>query len=169
MAEITVNGKAYPLSAPFVAETVDSFPALIFLSYEDLTANRDALLRLSTARHAMRAPIPIGPLAPNGTLTVEEDDQLRALDRVINVHHGVAFLRGRDHAEFGFDGVDQVHGNAEHLPCGCILHSVHDHHRRGQPDIEVHPHMPRRSCERHASMADFKLHYAAAHADAATE
>jgi hypothetical protein len=165
---IRVGAKRYPLSARFAGEVGSKHPDLLSLPYEQLEAMRDALLQLSTRRHNFQAATPQAPLAMHGTLTLAEQDRLVAIVHVINVHNGVNFLQGRDHAEFGFEGVDQIHGNAHHLACGCILHVVFDHHRRGEEGLELQPHHPRVSCAAHqAHLPDFRAHAAAARAAAA--
>ncbi len=166
MTKITINGASYPVSAPFVQEVSGPHPDLMAAPYEALTTERDALLRLSNERTGPRGKWADEPMAPNGSLTVREQARLEAVVRVINVHHGAAWLAGRDHAEFGFEGVDQVHGNAHHMDCGCILHSVHDHNQRGGEEAKPQPHGSRHACERHAHLrADFKAHWDRAHAD----
>jgi len=160
-ASILINGTAYPVTDLFATEVAGAHPDLLEKGYAALIAERNALLRLSDERHSYSVPMPNEPMAVNGTLTALEDARLRNLDRVINVHHGVNFLRGRSHADYGFDGVDQVHGNQHTMACGCILHSVHDHNLRGTPDAVLQPHLPRRSCAEHAHLAsDHQAHWA---------
>ena len=149
---ITIQGVVYPTSPTFQAETEALHPDLLTTSYEALEAERDVLMKLSTDRHTFRAPTPSGPLAPGGTLTVAEYDRLQAIVRTMNVHHGVNFLQGRPHTDFGFEGVDQVHGNLLHLDCGCIHAVVFDHHQR-HVRPPVHEHYPRRLCEDHKATA----------------
>lgn len=149
MAQIIVDGKAYPVSAVFEAETATPHPDLLAMPYPALEVERSRLLKLSDDRHAFRVAEPVGPLAPSGTLTIVEADRLDAVTRTINVHSAVRFLGGRPQTDFGFEGVDQVHGNAVRMDCGCIFHTVHDHHLRGTDGAVAQLHRTHRACAVH--------------------
>ena len=165
--EINVNGSRYPVTDKFQQEVLDSHPDLADLPYDQLTQMRGALLKLSDMRNSYMVPAPKEKMGPSGTLTATEHDRLQAITQVINVHHGVRFLQDRSHEDFGFTGVDQIHGNRHTLACGCVLHTVFDHHKRHEEDKEIHPHHPRSSCDAHAHLLDdFKAHHLAAMTDA---
>jgi hypothetical protein len=88
-------------------------------------------------------------------LTAEEHAYLQAANKHFNVRTSVDFLGGRDHRDFGFEGVDQVHMNGVGYPCGCKLLIVFDHHRAraGEVGYEHHPHPPLQVCDKHAKHA----------------
>ncbi len=132
----------------FRREVFGPHPDLATLSYDQLLDRRDRLLAISNARHAYALPMPREPMAVNGTLTLTEQARLENIVHTINVHHGVRFLQGRSHTDFGFDGVDQVHGNEHRKECGCILTVVFDHHQR-HANPTLHEHYPRRLCAAH--------------------
>lgn len=165
--DITVNGADYPITQKFRDEVLGPHPDLANRTLNELENLRGDLLRLSTRRHNWREPKPKGAvMALGGTLTIAEADRLACITHVLNVHQAVNFLQGRLHTEFGFDGIDQVHGNAVHAPCGCILHHVFNHHKRHEKTVTTYPHYPRCSCDAHAHLAgDFKAHHATVLAD----
>lgn len=148
--KITINGKDYPVTAKFQMEVLDKHPDLADRAQADLELLRQALMRLSTARYNLEVPVP-PDLAPNSMLTAKEKDRLDCITHVFNVHNAVKFLQGRDHTDFGFAGIDQVHGNRHDLECGCVKHVVFDHHKRGEKDLVLHPHgHPHdRACDKH--------------------
>lgn len=90
-------------------------------------------------------------LSNERALSDVEAARLAAVTHHFNVRNALIFLAGRPHTDFGFDGVDQVHGNRWIAACGCQLHHVFDHHKAiaGEPR-EVHAHTPRHVCEAHA-------------------
>jgi hypothetical protein len=164
---IRVDDRYYPVTSTFMRETGTPYPKLLHTDYEDLARQRDALLKLSNLRNTFQAPMPaLELMAPNGTLTRDEQALLDATVRAINVHHGVRFLRGRELAEFRFTGADQVHGLSHGLACGCSLHTVIDHNLRAVQPITHHPHYPRFSCAKHAPIADWKRRHLQALEDA---
>lgn len=149
-----IDDVEYPVTTQFMAETGTPYPDLLTMHYNALTRERDSLLRLSEQWRRL------GDLLRRG-LTSGEGDRLQAVTRAINVHHGARVLQDRPLADLGFEGVDQVHGNAIHYPCGCKLHVLFDHHRRADPEVERHPHYPLESCAKHAGLLpDYKAHHA---------
>jgi hypothetical protein len=175
---LKINGKDFPVTAKFRAAVLDPHPDLAAAPYGHLESQMKALLDLSTARNNYQAPpIPHDVEADSsGNLTAEEGRRLANIVHVMNCHHAVNFLAGRDHAEFGFDGIDQVHGVKHTLPCGCQIHHVYDYwHGRGElaheavadeRPIVLHPHYSKRWCARHKEHAgDFRAHHAAVMAD----
>jgi hypothetical protein len=150
---IVIKGKSHPVSDKFRTEVLNVHPDLATRNYGELTVERDRLLHLSNQRYNLDEPIPAGePMAQNNTLTVAEQARLENITHVINVHNAVKFLNGRSHADFGFDGVDQVHGNRWTLACGCVKHVVFDHHKRHDAARLVHhdhPHPHDRKCDIH--------------------
>lgn len=94
------------------------------------------------------------------SLTPDEFALLRAANNHYDTRTAIDFLAGRPLSDFGFDGVDQVHGNDQAFKCGCKLNIVFDHHRRNDPVAEWssnerrhHPHYPSRVCDLHAEHA----------------
>lgn len=158
MSEIVVNGKAYPVTSKFAAEVLAPHPDLAARTYIELVVLRDRLLQLSTRRASLEEEIPQEALDNETVLTPAELSRLENITHVINVHNAVRFLVGRSHADFGFEGVDQVHGNRHHSECGCVRHVVFDHHRRNEkdangepiaPTLHPHPHPFDRTCAKH--------------------
>lgn len=146
---IRINDIYYPVTEKFHAEVLAPYPHLAESHYASLEALQKKLLDLSYARSRFMAPEPDAPMAPGGTLTIAEEQELEAITHVMNVHHAVNFLRGKSHEEFGFSGVDQVHGNIHRLECGCVHHKVFDHHRRHEPDNIIHHHRTVKTCDAH--------------------
>ena len=147
--EIVIAGTRYPVTDKFQKEVFDAHPDLAAFAYSQLETSRDALLRLSNMRRRYMVPTPSEPMAPSGSLTVIEQARLDAITHVINVHHAVNFLQGRPHTDFGFDGVDQVHGNTHQKDCGCVHTYVFDHHKRFDADLTLHRHHDKRLCKDH--------------------
>jgi hypothetical protein len=147
MAAITHATGVFPVTQKFQDEVLAPYPHLATATYEQLELMRSALLNRSNLRSNYMLSVPKDhPMAPGGTLTVVERAELDAVTHLINVHHGINFLQGRSHTDFGFDGVDQVHGNADHKACGCVDTYVFDHHKRHEPDVKLHPHYPKHVC-----------------------
>ena len=165
--DIIIGGAAHPVTAKFQAEVLGPHPDLASRPFNELENMRDELLKLSNRRYNWQEPKPKGVvMAPGGTLTVAEAGRLDAITHVLNVHKAVAFLQGRSHTEFGFEGVDQVHATRIDKACGCSLHHVFDHHRRHEEANPTYPHYPMASCGKHAPLlGDYKAHHAAALAD----
>lgn len=93
------------------------------------------------------------------TLTPHERALLEALTNIKNTHKAVRWLGEETHEKFGFDGVDQVHGNHHYPACGCIYHTVHDHHTRGTDKIVIQPHRSVFACQHHSHhLPDYKAH-----------
>ena len=175
---LKIGTKEYATSAKFKAAVLESDSDLAAMPYGDLAAQAAAILALSTARNNYQAPAipPDVEADPSGNLTVDEARRLANITHVMNCHHAVNFLAGRDHAEFGFEGIDQVHGQKTTLPCGCQIHHVFDYwHGRGDlphqavkddRPLVLHPHYSKRWCDRHKEHAgDFRAHHAAVMAD----
>jgi hypothetical protein len=170
---LKINDKEYPVTAKFRAMVLDPHPDLAAAPYGNLEAQKNALLDLSTARNAYQAP----PIPEDmetdvtGNLTAEEALRLANIVHVMNCHHAVNFLAGRDHGEFGFDGIDQVHGNKITHPCGCQTTHVFDHYqaRAENPgELQLHPHFSKAWCARHKHRRqEFRAHYEAVRADPA--
>jgi hypothetical protein len=153
MAEIIIKGISYPVTAKFQDEVLAAHPDLASKAYPDLAAEQKRILDLSTRRYNLDELLPPGEhTAPGGVLTMTEQYRLDCVTHVMNVHQAVKFLQGRSHSDFGFDGIDQVHGNRITLPCGCVKHHIFDHHKRHTPEELVfhdHPHPHDRKCRDH--------------------
>jgi hypothetical protein len=170
---LTIKGKDYPVTAKFRLAVLGPHPQLAVMNYGELAQQKKALLDLSSARHNYQAEIPEGQdMDPTGNLTVGEAQLLANITHVMNCHHAVNFLAGRDYGEFGFEGIDQVHGNRTQHLCGCVTQHVFDHHKarepwvKDAPALKLHPHYSRAWCDRHKGhKLDFRAHYAAVRAD----
>ena len=146
---ILKDGKEYCVTDKFHAEVLEPYPHLAASRYDSLEAMKKKLLDLSHLRANFLAPEPSEPMAAGGTLTIKEEKELEAITHVMNVHHAINFLRGRPHTDFGFTGIDQVHGNVHRLECGCVHHKVFDHHKRHDQDVKIHHHRTVRACDEH--------------------
>jgi hypothetical protein len=169
---LKINGKDYPVTAKFQKDVLDVHPHLAEMPYSDLKDEQRRLLRLSNARADYSKPIPEGEeTAPGGTLTVKEMALLQNITHITNCHDTQRFLGGRLHSEFGFTGVDQVHGIKETHSCGCVTQHIIDHYKgrewvEGNEPLQHFPHFSRHACTKHKLfMLDYKNHAAAIHAE----
>lgn len=128
------RGRHYPVNAHWHEACTEKWPHLAGRSHVELRAIQDDLLDKSN----------------HVPLTKEEHEYLRAANRHFDVRTCIDLLKGRDHREFGFDGVDQLEFSRQIHPCGCWLIFVSDHHkgRAGVPR-EAHPHYPTAVCDKH--------------------
>jgi len=103
----------------------------------------------------------------NAELDPEERRVLAAINNRENLTRAAAWLDGKELAEFGFETLDQVHGQTWHPDVceglssgtGCEVHQVWDHRLRHTGEgIVVHAHRSHRTCERHATLS-FKDHH----------
>jgi hypothetical protein len=137
MGVVTHKGATYPVTDAWDAVNNAPWPDLAALSRLELRALQDQLLTISNQR----------ALAP------AEAARLAAANNHFDVRTAIDFLDGRDIADFGFTGVDQVHGNRQTFGCGCQLHTVFDHGLRGDPgNLTLYPHVPRAVCDTHAPL-----------------
>lgn len=114
MPTIRIDGRDQPVTQAWYDATIAPYPELVSWSAEQIDAKRRALADKSN-------------VAP---WTDAERAQVQALDRVWNAHNATRLLHGRDHRDFGFEGVDQVHHNSSDYACGCTLAHVYDHHHQ---------------------------------------
>lgn len=145
MATINIDGQDFPVTDGWHAAVIEPYPELATWGHDQLEAERTRLLEKSNVTLTA-----IGQAAP--TWTPADAARLAAVTHVINAHRATRFLGGRSHEDFGFDGVDQVHGNRYTAPCGCELHHIFDHHiavSEDRSDLVVHPHYPRFVCDDH--------------------
>lgn len=175
---LEIKGKEYPVSAKFRATVLAHHPDLAATPFGNLEAQAKALLDLSTARNTYQAP-QLGPDEEadfTGNLTKAEAHLLANIMHTINCHKAVNFLQGRSHEDFGFEGIDQVHGVRISTPCGCQITHVYDYwHGRGElqtqavkedKPVVLHPHYSKRWCDKHREHGrDFRAHHAAVYAD----
>lgn len=101
------------------------------------------------------------------------DEELTAIERVYltawnnrrNLDSAIKWLNGKDYRkEFGFETLDQVHGQSwAPDSCGCVVHQVWDHRLRETPELIVHhAHRSHMICERHeGKFKDHHAHHAA--------
>jgi hypothetical protein len=155
LGQIRVDGQLRPVTPAFYARNIVPYPELAYWSHDELEVERRRLLDQSERALAR--------FEPGVTFTRADEDRLQAVTRVINAHRATrAFLAKRDLAEFGFAGVDQLHGNSQRLDCGCVLHYAFDHHlaHAGLPHEHI-PHFPLKVCTAHAELAalDFRQHF----------
>lgn len=145
------DGQHYPVNGHWHEANTAPWPHLAATTRQQLREIQDALLLKSN----------------DEPLSKDELAYLRAANNHFDVRTAIGFLRGRDHREFGFEGVDQVHGQWERLECGCRLAFVFDHHKaRADEPYEVHPHTPLPICDSHAPYQhDVKLLHERAVAD----
>jgi hypothetical protein len=150
---VLFDGSTHPVTSGWYADHISPHPELEGMDEAGIRGTLRALLDISNTR----------------PLTDAERIRIHSLDAIISVNNAWALLKGTDYAaEYGFDGVDQVHFNSHTLACGCICHVVFDHHkaRKGE-DHQHHVHAPLKSCAAHAHLKhDWKAHHDAAKADA---
>lgn len=131
------RGGHHPVNGHWHEANTANWPHLAARSRHELRAIQDKLLLKSNDVH----------------LTADELAYLRAANNHFDVRTAADLLGGRDHGDFGFEGVDQVHMNSIGYPCGCKLLAVFDHHKRGGEIDKVHPHTPLQVCDDHAPHA----------------
>jgi hypothetical protein len=160
---IRIDGVDRPVTDAWAEQNIKPYVELASWTHDRLEAERTRLLNKS--QQSAR-------FAPGVLYSGEDEKRLQAVTRVINAHRATrAFLTTRTLDEFGFTGVDQLHGNSATYPCGCKLHYVFDHHKAiAGEELEHFPHEPLKVCETHAHMAgDFKAHFAAVRAAASAD
>lgn len=141
------DGQQHPVTDGWYAQNVASWPAITSLTASGVATAISNLLALSNTRQ----------------LSDDEEAYLQALTRLKNANVALKAVAGRDYAaEFGFEGVDQIHGNSASFACGCKLHYIFDHNKaQAGEQHEHHPHHPLRVCKAHAELSgDFKAHFA---------
>jgi hypothetical protein len=149
------KGAHHPVNAHWHAANTAPWPHLAGRSRHELRGIQDELLFKSN----------------HLPLTAEELAYLRAANNHFDVRTCIDWLQGRSHSEFGFTGVDQVHGmylrpviwnddpshelGGKLEACGCVLALVQDHHKaRAGVQHEIHKHGPMTTaCEVHAPHA----------------
>jgi hypothetical protein len=103
----------------------------------------------------------------NEELDPDERRVLAAWTTRANLHSAAKWLDGKPLSEFGFETLDQVHGQAWHPDVcdgihkgeGCVVHQVFDHRlRHGGEEITVHAHRSHKTCARHSTV-EFKDHH----------
>jgi hypothetical protein len=163
---IRIDGRWRPVTGAWHAQNIAPHPDLARRNHGELERERARLLKLSEDDRVRRSP---------GVRYRDADEvRLQAVTRVINAHNATRlFLASRSLDEFGFAGVDQLHGNRQNAPCGCVLNFAFDHHlaqnwKPGDAAIVHHPHFPDRLCARHAHLeGDFRRHFWAVRAESA--
>jgi hypothetical protein len=170
MSDILHRGARWPVTDHWHDANTAPFPHLAELTRDELRTAQDDLLRKSeqsiserlgnaTAEEIAALPESVRQRLAEASLTPAEHALLKAANNHYDVRTAIDFLAGRPLSDFGFEGVDQVHGNRQHLECGCKLHWVFDHHRRhdtddtfGHNERRLHPHFPHAVCARHAHL-----------------
>lgn len=128
-------GRHHPVNGHWRETHIAPWRHLAAHTHEELVEIKDELLKKSDET----------------SLTDDEVAYLFAVRDHINVRRSLNLLGDRDHRDFGFEGVDQLHFNVWNAPdCGCRLVHVFDHHKRGRDDHEHHEHPPLRLCPKHA-------------------
>jgi hypothetical protein len=103
----------------------------------------------------------------NAELDKDERRLLAQINTRDNLHSAADWLGDEELSEFGFETLDQVHGQSWHPDVcegqasreGCVVHQVFDHRLRDTPDqIKVHAHRIHQTCSRHATLT-FKDHH----------
>jgi hypothetical protein len=130
------RGALHPVNGHWHEANSVRWPHLAAMEKDALEERRTALLRISNDRR----------------LTKAEYAELDAVTNHSNVRNAIAFLDGRPHTDFGYTGVDQVHGNRITHGCGCELHIVFDHHKRHESEQDHHAHTPRYVCDKHVHL-----------------
>lgn len=125
------KGLSFPVTDGFYKRFLAPNPDLTGMSHGDLGKLQKELLDRSTARANRTLPRPSEPMAQGGTLTVAEQHRLDVITHVMNCHGAAAELQGRPLSDFGFVGIDQVHGEMKPVTrigeCGCHLCYIFDH------------------------------------------
>lgn len=147
----TADKRAHQVTKAWHDANVVPFPEIAKFTLNQHEKTRKQLLAISNQR----------------ALTTEERNRLKAHTNWVNVNKAWTWLAGRELSEFGFETLDQVHGNACTHACGCQTQHVFDHNKaQAGEHAENHPHFPRKSCVKHAVLAkDFKAHFVKVHAD----
>jgi hypothetical protein len=129
------EGAPYPVTEHWHRDNSEPWPAFVKMTREEADEHRWHLLRLSNVRH----------------LTIDEETELQAVTKHFNVRNALKVLGNDAHLIHGFVGVDHLHGNHTHVPCGCVLHHVIDHHKHALlgPN-HPKPHTPHFVCAGHA-------------------
>jgi len=103
----------------------------------------------------------------NAELSIPERALLSKINTRDNLHSAADWLGDKELAEFGFETLDQVHGQSWHPDVcegqarreGCVIHQVFDHRLRHTGEgIVVHAHRSHQTCARHATLS-FKDHH----------
>lgn len=154
---INIDGEFFPVTRPWYVSVIK--PNLDFASWDHdkLELERSRLLLLSE-----NGPSSVAQgISETQWIEAFKHNQQRFGDaerlrlanvtHVINAHRATRWLQGRPYQDFGFTGVDQVHGNACEHSCGCKTQHCFDHHKReGPPEgIITYPHFPQIACGKH--------------------
>lgn len=154
-AHVRHKGRHYPVTEQWHYDNTRRWPQLAALSHDELDAIIQPILLKSNE------------LRKQGALLPESEwEYAHAANNHFNVRTMIDHLDGRDHREFEFEGVDQVHTNViGPLSCSCVMMHVFDHHRRGDVH-KIFPHRALRVCDTHAPHKhDIATLYARAFAD----
>jgi hypothetical protein len=123
---------------------------------DETLAHRTAGMTHADIKEAMEDPERAKAIIE--TLTSDELRELRAVEAHIIVRRRVDHLLGRDLAEFDIHYIDHAHGQGCVPLCGCDLLTVLDDDKlarthAGEEGLKfMHPHFPRRLCDRHAHL-----------------
>lgn len=163
------RGARWPVTGHWHEANTVPFPWLADLSRDKLRELQDELLRKSnesiseklgglTAEEIAALPKSVRQKLAASSLSPREHALLRAANNHFDVRTAADSLAGRPLSDFGFDGVDQVHGNRHDYGCGCKLNVVFDHHRRFgdwslSNERQHHPHYPHTVCALHQAHA----------------
>lgn len=129
METISHGGVAYPVTDAWHAQNTTPWPDLASAAKQDVDNQRKALQQISNLRPLSTGSPGDAAVAPGSNIPYVDPNEvalLKALDCHWNVRNAIDFLGGRSHIDFGFTGLDQVHGNIVHSICGCRRLKVHD-------------------------------------------
>lgn len=170
MITVPYKGQDWPVSEPWAEKHLGgAFATLPACTTEAIWDRLWAILRKSDETladrtagmsHAEVAELMKDPERAKAlieTLTPDELRELRAVEAHIIVRNRVDHLLGRELAEFGIEFIDHAHGQGCVPACGCELLSVLDDSKlplaQAGEDVKViHPHYPRKLCDRHAHL-----------------
>lgn len=117
------DGVHHPVNAHWHAANTDPWPHLAASTRQELRDIQDELL-----------------LKSNDTLLSKDElAYLKAANNHFDVRTCINLLGGRDHRDFDFAGVDQLHFNSHTHECGCKLQTVFDHHKAREPGPDLTP------------------------------
>lgn len=160
MSTINIDGIDFPVTDAWYAQNILNYPQFAAMNYDQLDRDRLSLLDKNSDTTKI---MPIGQKAV--AWTPGDADMLQVVTRVLNAHRATRWLQGRPLSDFGFTGVDQVHGNAAHVLCGCKLQYCFDHHlAQANENFEQFPHHPIAVCSYHLPLFKDIASYPALHA-----
>lgn len=117
----------------------------IYLDDHDHNEEAEAILKWRTT-----APFDKPQLRHVDGMTDRQKKYLEAWTNRLNMNSALAYMRGRDYREFGFETLCQVHGNLYTAPCGCKVHFLFDHHKRTSlVDEDIKPLRVENACDTH--------------------